>query len=124
MVFAVLVTRLDRPQQEDLAYLVKENRILRGQVRGLAPAAVRYVTLQRLLALRRARRVLRPGARAGPTAGERAAPVDHLVEHHTEGKEVGSGVQRPARSLLRRHVRDRADDRAGVCARVRDRGRL
>ena len=34
VLLAVLVDWLDRQQQEALAYLIEENRILRGQLRG------------------------------------------------------------------------------------------
>ena len=36
---------------------------------------------------------------------------EHLVEHHSEGVDVGAGIDGPAQRLLRRHVRRRPHQR-------------
>ena len=43
---------------------------------------------------------------------ERLLAGRHLVENHTQGKEIGSGVDRCACGLFRRHIRDRPDNAA------------
>ena len=37
-------------------------------------------------------------------------PARHLCQHHAEGKQVGSRIERPPFQLFRRHVVGRADD--------------
>src|ERR1700733_1333552 len=39
---------------------------------------------------------------------EGSAPGSHLIEHHSEGEEVGTGIERLAAHLLWRHIHDRA----------------
>ena len=74
----------------------------------------------------RPRRVLedrREDRQVGVT-GERALPGGHLIEHHSQGKQIGPPVDRPPLRLLGRHVGHRAQDasfggdRRGVCGRL------
>jgi hypothetical protein len=50
--------------------------------------------------------------RDGVVAEERRSARHHLVEHRAERVEVAARLGRTAERLLRRHVRDRADDHA------------
>ncbi len=52
--------------------------------------------------------------------GERALSREHLVENGPEGEDVAARVGRAAPCLLRRHVRDRAQQHAGGCRLLRD----
>jgi len=51
----------------------------------------------------------RPADRRTRGARERRMSGRHLVEHHTQREQIGSGVGSFAAQLFRRHVRDRAD---------------
>src|SRR3972149_4707224 len=48
----------------------------------------------------------------GRAAGERSLTGRHLVEHYSEGEEIGAGVDLLAARLLGRHVGDRPERRA------------
>ncbi len=55
------------------------------------------------------------GDRHRGLAGERRAPGEHLVEHHTEGVDVAARVDGQALGLLGREVGGGAHDEAGLC---------
>jgi hypothetical protein len=56
-------------------------------------------------------------------AGERALAVQRLEQRHAEREHVDAGVDRRARELLGRHVRDGADDRPDLRQRQPERRR-
>ena len=50
----------------------------------------------------------------GGVAAEGNDAGGHLVQHSAEGEQVAAGIEFLALGLLRRHVGDRADGRAGA----------
>ena len=57
-------------------------------------------------------------------AAERPLPGCHLVQHESERKQIGAGVDRATAELFRRHVRQRAERRSRPGQRRVDRARL
>ena len=76
--------------------------------RGRGDGQPRRVEIRRILREDRRHRV------GGGFALERALAAEHLVEHGAEREHVGAMIDRQAAHLLRRHVAERAEHRAGA----------
>ena len=46
--------------------------------------------------------------------GKRGRASGHFIDHHAEGKQIGTRIEFLATSLFRRHVGNRADGAAGT----------
>jgi hypothetical protein len=91
MLLAALVGWLDRPQQDALAYLIEENRILRGHVRGRIPYC--------------------PSARPGRRSRRAIVIVEQPAEVRTPTNATNDGARR-------RHTRDQRVLQALVIALI------